>query len=300
MNSSEAFASPAPKVALVNTFQRPLDNAVATARTCYSPRIVHTDEVGKDERARAVRDRIARETYQAGHHTTLQHSSFQFTLENVSRQFAWSFLHAHPFYNSEQVSQRYVEVGPGSVLVPRLPPSADNLFRTAAGRMMSTYHRLIELLMEPAAREYFRIFPGREKDPKQWQGAIKKKAQEIARYVLPVATYTHLYHTVNGLTLHRYHRLCRQHDVPRETELVVEAMVAEVNKVDPLFFRDIEDPLPLEETLEHQLLARLEIKAGGADARAFRDEFDASLGGKRSLLVDYSAQGEAGLASAVR
>src|SRR5689334_9548109 len=30
------FASPPPQVALVNAFARPFDNAVATARTCYS------------------------------------------------------------------------------------------------------------------------------------------------------------------------------------------------------------------------------------------------------------------------
>jgi hypothetical protein len=49
---------------------------------------------------------------------------FQFTLENVSRQFIWSFLHSHPFYNSEQVSQRYVTVGPDSVTVPPLKEPA--------------------------------------------------------------------------------------------------------------------------------------------------------------------------------
>ena len=64
--------------------------------------------------ARALRDRIAQETYFAGHHTTLQHATFQFAIENVSRQALWSFLHSHPFYNSEQVSQRYVPPRRGS------------------------------------------------------------------------------------------------------------------------------------------------------------------------------------------
>ena len=60
--------------------------------------------------ATALRDRIARSIFEAGHHTTLQHAHFQFALSGVSRQFLWTFLHSHPFYNSEQVSQRYVEV----------------------------------------------------------------------------------------------------------------------------------------------------------------------------------------------
>jgi len=86
MPSPHPFRSAAPIVRLTNGFVEPFDNAVAAARTCYSPRIVKPEDVRKDEKSRAVRDRIARETYQAGHHTTLQHATFQFSLENVSRQ----------------------------------------------------------------------------------------------------------------------------------------------------------------------------------------------------------------------
>ena len=67
-------------------------------------------DVSKDDKSRELRDRIYDGIYDAGHHTTIQHPTFVFTLRKVSRQFIWSFLHAHPFYNSEQVSQRYVEV----------------------------------------------------------------------------------------------------------------------------------------------------------------------------------------------
>src|SRR6478672_9273768 len=123
------FASAAPTVALVNAFAQPFNNAVATARTCYASRVITPAEVNRDERARQLRDTIAASTYEAGHHTTLQHATFQFVLENVSRQFIWSFLHAHPFYNSEQVSQRYVAVKAERVLVPRLPERAAALYR---------------------------------------------------------------------------------------------------------------------------------------------------------------------------
>ena len=110
-----SFLSAEPKVTLVNTFAKPFDNAVATARTCYSSKgIITAEQVAgegleeeKREERRQKRDELARSIYKAGHHTTLQHASFQFALENVSRQFLWSFLHSHPFYNSEQVSQRY-------------------------------------------------------------------------------------------------------------------------------------------------------------------------------------------------
>ncbi|MGI5862842.1 MAG: FAD-dependent thymidylate synthase [Myxococcales bacterium] len=297
---AEVFVSPAPKVRLVNAFRDPFDNAVAAARTCYSPRIVDAAEVSESEQARRVRDRIARETYEAGHHTVLQHSTFQFALENVSRQLVWSLLHAHPFYNSEQVSQRYVEVGPGSLLVPRLAPAEDRLYRATAHRMMACYQQLTELLTETAAREYYALFPARQRDERRWAGAVKKKAQEAARYALPIATFTHLYHTISGLTLHRYHRLAQAYDVPHEAALVIDQMIEEVNAHDPLFLREMEDPIPLEETLEARLLKEHRVRAGGPEARAFVREFDASLCGRTSKLVDYKINAEAGLAQAVR
>src|SRR5512140_1761390 len=99
----------------------PFDNAIAAARTCYSGKgIVTPEQVGAASEADATkkseklarRDELAANLYQAGHHTVFQHAHFQFAISNISRQVAWTFLHSHPFYNSEQVSQRYVEVKP--------------------------------------------------------------------------------------------------------------------------------------------------------------------------------------------
>src|SRR5438552_12438439 len=157
---------------------------------------------------------------------------------------------------------------------------------------MAVYQRLIALLTPKVAEEFFRIFPARRRTPEKWQLGLKKKAQEIARYVLPIGTFAHLYHTISGLTLHRYHRLCHQMDVPTETALMVRAMVDAVNEVDPLFFRNIEDPLPVESTLEYRALSQLgRLKAGGRP-RAYLDEFDAGLGQKLSKLVDYKVNAE--------
>jgi thymidylate synthase ThyX len=282
------FESPAPVVRLVNAFEEPYDNAVATARTCYSSRVVSPADVRRDEAARAQRDAIAKSTYDAGHHTTLQHASFQFVLENVSRQLLWSFLHAHPFYNSEQVSQRYVAVQPDRVLIPRLPPREAELYKRTIVSQMACYRDLVEILTEPAAGAFFAIFPARAKEREAHAGTIRKKAQEVARYALPIATFAHLYHTVSGLTLHRYNRLSQMLDVPRETRAVVAAMVKAVSARDPMFFASIEDPIPLEHTHEHALL------------KGFCRDFDRELGGLTSRLVDYKVNGEALLARAVR
>lgn len=289
-----------PKVTLVNAFAQPFNNAVATARTCYASRVITPQDVDKDERARNLRDAIAQSTYDAGHHTTLQHATFQFALENVSRQFIWSFLHAHPFYNSEQASQRYVSVKPDRVLIPALPGKAQARYVACVQDQMACYQALVGLLFAPAEQAYFRIFRARGKQPEKHAGSIKKKAQEIARYALPIATFAHLYHTVSGLTLHRYHRLSHALDVPEETRAVITQMVDAVKVHDPLFFRNIEDPIALEDTHEYLVLKELGHTGINPHAQAFCRQFDQELDDKRSRLIDYSAQAEPTLARSVR
>lgn len=299
-----------PEVRLVNAFPRPYENAVATARTCYSARgIVETDDVSggpelsEEKRRKKVeqRDRIAKSIYQAGHHTTLQHAHFQFALDAVSRQFLWSFLHAHPFYNSEQVSQRYVEVRAGNYTVPPLAGEALATYEACAQRQMAEYHRLIELLTPVVERTYFGVFPARKPRAAQWKGAIQKKAQEIARYVLPLATHAYLYHTVSGLTLLRYWRMCETYDAPREQRLVVKKMVDALLAHDPLFATILEEPLPLEETPEHAFfVSTIGSSANGSTRDRAAAEFDKALGDRVSLLVDWKGRNEEVVAASVR
>jgi len=295
-----AFSSAPPRIRLVGAAGEPYNTAIAAARTCYAPRLIEAADVARDKAAEKQRDAIARSTYAAGHHTIWQHATFTFTLENVSRQLIWSFLHAHPFYNSEQVSQRYVTVQADAVIRPHLPRSAAARYSDIVALQLACYRELGELLFAPAERAYFEIFPARAKQPERYRSAIVKRAQEVARYALPIGTFAYLYHTVSGLTLHRYHRLCAMLDVPSETRLVVDAMVAAVREHDPLFWRIIEDPQPLEETLEYRVLAATGCGGPRATAREFRDGFDAQLKGQTSRLADYAPNAEQMIAHAVR
>ncbi len=298
--TQHATITPEPIVRLENYFQEPYNLAVATARTCYSSKVISTEDVGRDDQSRAQRDRIAESTYKAGHHTTIQHPTFQFVLEQVSRQFLWSFLHAHPFYNSEQVSQRYVEVKPEHFTIPPLEAQAHAIYLDAVHAQMDAYHQLIELVEPTVVTEYRRIFPSRNVEEKRWASAIKKRCQEIARYVLPVATHAHLYHTISGLTLHRYWRLCQQFDVPLEQRLVVQRMVEEVTKIDPAFMAMAEDPIPLERTVEYEAYQQFHGALRNGTTQRFLDEFDVELHGATSKLVDYKVHTEESMAQGVR
>lgn len=297
-NPPFSFLSPAPFVRLTHGFNRPFENVVATARTCYSSKgVIDEDQASKNP---ARRDALAKSIYEAGHHTTFQHAHFQFAISNVSRQFLWTFLHAHPFYNSEQVSQRYVEVKAGNFAVPPLSGESREIYERTARMQNEAYARLTELLSPICRERYFGLFPGRLRGdgPQRFAGAVGKRAQEIARYVLPIATFAYLYHTVSGITLFRYRRLCESFDAPAEQRYVVDRMVAEVLALDPLYENVLEDPIPLEQTPEFEAFRA--VAGRGKTTARFREEFDAALGGRISKLVDWKRDNEGVLASSVR
>jgi thymidylate synthase ThyX len=128
--------------------------------------------------------------------------------------------------------------------------------------------------------------------------AVQKKSQEVARYVLPVATFAYLYHTISGLTLLRYWRLCQSYDVPLEQRLVVGMMLEEVLKESPDYKTILEEPLAFDSTTEAKMVEQFNTTQ--ATQKVFRKEFDSSLDGRTSKLVDYSKDGEKMLACAVR
>jgi thymidylate synthase ThyX len=287
-----------PRVTLIDLSANAYNHMVATARTCYSAKgLVSAEQVGrgssrKTEDARfEMRDRIASSIYRAGHHTTLQHAQARFALEGVSRHFIWTFLHSHPFYNSEQVSQRYVPVKDGHWVRPPLSGEAGARYDETVAFQSEAYRKLTLLLMDPCRARYLERFPARE-NWTQLEAEILKRAQEAARYLLPLATTAYLHHTVSVLTLMRYHRICRLGEAPRETEIVVQSMVDQLLAAEPEYARLMEDPLPPEDAF-----FATEINT---DAAAFREEFDSELCDRESLLVGCSENAEHLLADAVR
>ena len=135
-----------PNITLRTAPVMPYDGAIAAARTCYSPRVVSAKEVTERQR-----ESIGRLTFDGGHHTVYQHAHFEFGLENVSRQFVWSFLHSYPFYNSEQSSQRYVKLREPRAFVPPLSGEALDIYEAAILRAWDYYAKLSSLLKDDAS-----------------------------------------------------------------------------------------------------------------------------------------------------
>ncbi len=200
---------------------------------------------------------LARSIYEAGHHTPFQHPTFVFALEGVSRNVVESFLHNHTFYNSEQQSQRYVEMRQAEVHVPpivRSDPQALRIYEAAVRHSWDAYDSLRVTLVEANRKVMSAIGKIKGQSDKQVATEAEKKAQEMARYVIPVAAATQLYHTVSGIVLMRYVRMCEASSTPTEARRLVEQMLEEVRRIDPTFVAQIrEEPHARETTVEAQL-----------------------------------------------
>jgi thymidylate synthase ThyX len=226
---SVQFEAAAPRVTLRNHFAHPYDSAIAAARTCYAPRIIGPEEITDKQRLQ-----IGASTFYGGHHTVYQHAHFEFGLENVSRQFVWSFLHAHPFYNSEQQSQRYVRLDHALRVFAAETPGfgagrARDLRKRRGARLgiLPGTDRAAAGDAREILSDIWHISP--MSHPKRVQKVdrqAEKRAIEVARYVLPVAAATTMVHTLSGIVLHRLWRMAAASDTPAEARAVIGEMVA--------------------------------------------------------------------------
>jgi thymidylate synthase ThyX len=310
--TGELVETAPPRVTLRNAFHHPFDSAIAAARTCYASRLIGPEEITDKQRVN-----IGAATFFSGHHTVYQHAHFEFGLENISRQFVWSFLHAHPFYNSEQQSQRYVRLDKAHAYIPPeslfFDAGSRAIYEQAIARAWNYYRELSALLVNDARAILNDIWHiGPMSHPKRLQKnerSAEKRAIEIARYVLPLAAFTTMVHTISGIVLHRLWRMSAASDTPSEARAVIGEMVALVRGVDPQFF-DRFGTQPLEEMPEWSA-GNTDISANGhapsakegsgsgsltsstpatnaSAGEAFAIEFDSRLGGKTSRLIDYS------------
>jgi len=171
------------------TVEKPSNVAVSAARTCYFPNGIVTPQKseGWDRK-----ESLLLGIFKGGHHTTLMHTNITMMISGISRHLIWRLLHAHPYYNSEQVSQRYAKMKIDNFVYPQ--DGNKTLWQSYYQACFEDYEKLREILHP----DVLAVVPKfRRKDS-------MKKAQEMARYILPGGMSAYLYHTVNIITILRY------------------------------------------------------------------------------------------------
>jgi flavin-dependent thymidylate synthase len=281
------------RVKLLNLKITPLADILSAARTCYSAKgIVLPEDFcdGLQEKEMELIESI----YKAGHLTTFQHTHLHFGIENISRNCIWSFLHSHPFHNSEQVSQRYCQVKKTELFMPDgLDESGENIIGECYEYTMNAYKKLREKLLPACAAEYLKRFPGKKADDKVTVKAAEKRAQELARYVLPLGTSSRLHHTISLLTLLRYAQSATTCELPMEQTALVKLMLAEVLKHEPQLERFIPESILRHSNAEELFYKSLNVKPA---PESFIREFDQSLNGLVSRLIMFSPEQESAVA----
>ncbi len=161
------------------------DRAVAAAgRLCYAPVSAAelTETMSDDDVARLVRGLVA-----SGHHSALEHASFSFAVDGVSRACTHQLVR-HRVASYNQQSQRYVNFSHADSFV--VPPSiaadaaAEQVFLRAMDQAREAYDRLVELGLA--------------------DGRSRESVQEDARFVLPNAAETKIVVTMNARELRHF------------------------------------------------------------------------------------------------
>lgn len=121
------------------------ERAIATAaRLCYAPvGAVELMETMPEERVKSVLSTIMA----SGHFSTLEHASYTFAVEGVSRALTHQLVR-HRLASFNQQSQRYVKFTQGlSVVKPetvKANPETESLFDQAIEAAVSAYEKLLE------------------------------------------------------------------------------------------------------------------------------------------------------------
>jgi thymidylate synthase (FAD) len=182
---------------------------VAAIRQCYSS--IGAKEL-KEKTNKETRERLINQVMASGHTSTLEHASFTFAVEGISRACSLQLVR-HRIASYSQQSQRYVsEIKNGFkyVVPPKIGKNrkAKKEFEKIMEITKDGYEKLVGMGME----------------------------KEDARFVLPNAAETKIVVTMNARALLNFFSLRCCQRAQWEIRAMAEKMLKEVKKVAPIIF----------------------------------------------------------------
>lgn len=177
------------------------------ARLCYSP--VGAEDLAEKLSAPQI-DQLVRKIVEMGHTSTLEHVSFTFAIEGVSRVLTHQLVR-HRIASYSQQSQRYVSERDFEYILPRsvaANPEAQKKFEFLMDNIRNTYNELVDMGVH----------------------------REDARYCLANATETKIVITMNARTLLHFFQVRCCMRAQWEIRNMAEAMLKEAAVVAPLLF----------------------------------------------------------------
>ncbi len=190
------------KVYLIAHTPMPEKVVSAAAKMCYSDAGADALLDGMTDEAA---DRFLHMLSELGHESPIEHASFTFAIEGVSRSLL-AQITRHRIASFSVQSQRYVRKDAFEYVVP--PEIAKNeealsLYKETMNLLQQRYDRLAEILSQQRRAE----FEAQGLSDRQVSQKAEKAAIEDARYVLPNACETKMIMTMNTRSLLNFFRL---------------------------------------------------------------------------------------------
>lgn len=219
------------KVTLIAHTPDPERLIAASAKLCYSPSSIKQLMDGLDEQK--TTDFLNMLT-DFGHQSPIEHISFTFGIEEVSRTLL-AQITRHRIASFSVQSQRYVKEKQFSFVTPpqiAQDPQAAALYQQAMQSAHASYLELSERLAQKNLEQLL----AEGVDEKKARSMAEKRAIEDARFVLPNACDTKMMLTMNARSLLNFFRLRCCNRAQWEIREVAEQMLALVKPIAPTIF----------------------------------------------------------------
>lgn len=221
------------RVKLVAHTPNPEKLVAAAAKLCYSdlPGDALFNDLSEDKASSFIDMLMS-----IGHQSPIEHISFSFSVEGVSRTLTHQLVR-HRIASYSQRSQRYVTEGQFQYIIPpeiEQVQEARDLFIHAMQQDQKIYDDLSEMLYKKHKDTFIK-----EGIPEKRAASIAtKKAIEDARYVLPNACETKIMLTMNARSLMHFFRLRCCERAQWEIREMAFQVLKEVMEVAPSLFKN--------------------------------------------------------------
>ena len=248
------------KVKLIAHTPNPEEVVAQAAKLCYSP--VGVDGIMEKltpEKINKFVDHLAT----IGHESPLEHVTFTFAIEGISRVTTHQIVR-HRLASYSQQSQRYVKLEQFEYIMPpeiEKDSYARTIFTKHMEESQKTYNELVDVLIEnkldkkyptwieDTEEEYMSLSSEEQlalnqnirnlwaKNNKKAYSAIEKEAIEDARYVFPNACETKIVMTMNARSLLHFFNVRCCNRAQWEIRAMADEMLKECKKVAPTLFK---------------------------------------------------------------
>ncbi len=205
----------------------------SAAKLCYSA--VGIEEI-EEELTEESTEKFLDMLVDLGHESPIEHISFTFGVEGVSRTLSHQLVR-HRIASYSQQSQRYVKLDNFEYIIP---PSieedleAKKIFIEAMEKDTEYYSKLVEILYKKHLNRYLRDGIAEKKA----KSKAEKEAIEDARYVFPNACETKIVFTMNARVLLNFFKLRTCNRAQWEIRELAIEMLRLVQEIYPNLFKN--------------------------------------------------------------